>query len=55
MIKDKHLCFTHTQASAGARDMALGLYERDPIHPLNPDMVRQPVMHVKLLIWSASC
>lgn len=28
------------QASAEARDMALGLYERDPVHPLNPDMVR---------------
>ena len=27
------------QASAEARDMALGLYERDPVHPLNPDMV----------------
>ncbi|KAA6420263.1 MAG: hypothetical protein FRX49_09747 [Trebouxia sp. A1-2] len=25
-------------ASAEARDMALGLYERDPVHPLNPDM-----------------
>ncbi len=28
-----------TQASLEARDMAVGLYEKDPVHPLNPDMV----------------
>ena len=28
------------QATTEARDMALGLYERDPVHPLNADMVR---------------
>ena len=27
------------QASKETREMALGMYEQDAVHPLNPDMV----------------
>lgn len=33
---NKH-CFL--QASLEARDMALGMFQQDAVHPLNPDMV----------------